>query len=421
MSVYQSDTPLKKSCFQCDEDQHALNGLDRKTAPPNLPDMHRPRRFLFPFALTLGLSLLFASGCKKQNSADADEIVIGEFASLTGATASFGQSAHKGVRMAVDETNAVGGVLGKKVRLVTEDDQSKPGEAATVVRRMISRDKPVAIIGEVASSRSLEAAPIAQQNQIPMVSPASTNPKVTESGDYIFRVCFIDPFQGAVLSKFMLQKGWTKAAILMDVKQDYAVGLTEFFKEHFLKNGGTIVSEQSYSSGDKDFKAQLTSIRAAEPAAILVAGYYNEAGLIAGQALELDMKVPLLGGDGWDSPSLIEVAGDAMNGHYFSNHFSSEDKSSAVQNFLTRFREKYKEVPDAMAALGFDATMLVFDAIRRAGTTDGPALRDALAASRDFPGVTGTITLDALRNATKPAVMLQIQDGKFRYVETVVP
>ncbi len=371
--------------------------------------------------MTVGIGLLLAPGCKKNDSTASDEIVIGEFASLTGATASFGQSAHKGVRMAVDETNAAGGVLGKKVRLVTEDDQSKPGEAATVVRRMISRDKPVAIIGEVASSRSLEAAPIAQENKIPMVSPASTNPKVTETGNYIFRVCFIDPFQGAVLSKFMLQKGWTKAAILMDVKQDYAVGLTEFFKEHFLKNGGTIVSEQSYSSGDKDFKAQLTSIRGEKPDAVLVAGYYNEAGLIAGQARELDMNVPLLGGDGWDSPSLVEVAGDAMNGHYFSNHFSSEDKSPAVQNFLARFRDKYKEVPDAMAALGFDATMLVFDAIRRAGTTDGPALRDALAASRDFPGVTGTITLDENRNATKPAVMLQVQDGKFRYVETVVP
>ena len=383
--------------------------------------MNRPYRVFLSFVVTVGLGLLMGSGCKKKESAAADEIVIGEFASLTGATASFGQSAHKGVRMAVDEANAAGGVLGKKIRLVTEDDQSKPGEAATVVRRMISRDKPVAIIGEVASSRSLEAAPIAQENKIPMVSPASTNPKVTETGDYIFRVCFIDPFQGAVLSKFMLQKGWTKAAILMDVKQDYAVGLTEFFKAHFLKNGGTIVSEQSYSSGDKDFKAQLTSIRATNPEAILVAGYYNEAGLIAGQARELDMNVPLLGGDGWDSPSLVEVAGDAMNGNYFSNHFSSEDKSPAVQNFLTRFRDKYKEVPDAMAALGFDATMLVFDAIRRAGTTDGPALRDAIAASRDFPGVTGLITLDANRNATKPAVILQIQDGKFRFTETVVP
>lgn len=361
-------------------------------------------------------------GCKKKDSAgNPDEIVIGEFAALTGATASFGQSAHKGVRMAVDEVNATGGVLGKKLRLVTEDDQSKAGEAATVVRRMISREKPVAIIGEVASSRSLEAAPICQQNKIPMISPASTNPKVTETGDYIFRVCFIDPFQGSVLAKFMLQRGLKKAAILTDVKQDYAVGLTDFFKDYFTKNGGAIVSEQSYSSGDKDFKAQLTSIRSTNPEAILVAGYYNEAGLIASQARELEIKVPLLGGDGWDSPSLIEVAGEAMEGNFFSNHFSSEDKSPAVQEFLSKYKAKYLENPDAMAALSYDATMLLCDAIKRAGTTESAALREAIASTSGFPAVTGSITLDSTRNATKSAVILQIQDGKFRFVETVAP
>jgi len=361
-------------------------------------------------------------GCKKKDSAgNPEEIVIGEFAALTGATASFGQSAHRGVRMAIDEANAGGGVLGKKLRLVTEDDQSKAGEAATVVRRMISREKPVAIIGEVASSRSLEAAPICQQNKIPMISPASTNPKVTETGDYIFRVCFIDPFQGAVLAKFMLQRGFTKVAILTDVKQDYAVGLADFFKDYFTKNGGTIVSEQSYSSGDKDFKAQLTSIRSTNPEAILVAGYYNEAGLIASQARELEIKVPLLGGDGWDSPSLVEVAGEAMEGNFFSNHFSAEDKSPAVQDFLAKYKAKYIETPDAMAALAYDATMLLLDAIKRAGTTESSALRDAIASTKGFAAVTGTITLDANRNATKSAVILQIQDGKFRFVETVAP
>jgi branched-chain amino acid transport system substrate-binding protein len=323
--------------------------------------------------------------------------------------------------MAVDETNEAGGVLGKKIKLVTEDDQSKAGEAATVVRRMISRERPVAIIGEVASSRSLEAAPICQANKIPMISPASTNPKVTETGDYIFRVCFIDPFQGAVLSKFLLGKGITNAAVLTDVKQDYAVGLAEFFKAHYTANGGTIANEQSYSSGDKDFKAQLTSIRGTNPSAILVAGYYNEAGLIASQARELGIQVPLLGGDGWDSPSLVEVAGDAMEGNFFSNHFSTEDTSPAVQNFLSRFQQKYSETPDAMAALGYDAAMLLFDAMRRAGTTESPALRDAIAATQGFAAVTGIISLDAQRNANKPAVILEIRDGKFRFVESVSP
>ncbi|MFY8216398.1 MAG: ABC transporter substrate-binding protein [Chthoniobacterales bacterium] len=362
------------------------------------------------------------TACKKSDTnLPANEIVIGEFASLTGGTASFGQSSHKGTLMAVDEINAAGGLLGKKVKLVTEDDQSKAGEPSTVVRKMISRDRIVALLGEVASSRSLEAAPIAQQNKIPMISPASTNPKVTEVGDYIFRICFIDPFQGTVLAKFALTRGWKNFAILTDVKQDYAVGLSDFFKKHFTANGGSIVSEQSYSSGDKDFKAQLTSISASNPDAILVSGYYNEAGLIASQARELGIDVPLLGGDGWDSPSLIEVGGAAMEGNFFSNHFSAEDKSEVIQDFIRKFRAKYNEEPDAMAALGYDSAMILADAIKRAGTTDSEPLRDAIAATTNYPAVTGMITLDAQRNANKPAVILEIKDGKFRYVETVSP
>ena len=288
--------------------------------------------------LLISILALLPIGCKKAgNGGSADQIVVGEFASLTGGTASFGQSSHKGTQMAIDEFNAAGGVLGKKIKLVTEDDQSKAGEPATVVRKMISRDGIVALLGEVASSRSLEAAPIAQQAKIPMISPASTNPKVTEVGDYIFRVCFIDPFQGTVLAKFALSKGWKNVAILTDVKQDYSVGLSQFFKDYLTKNGGTVVSEQSYSSGDKDFKAQLTSIKSANPQAILCSGYYNEAGLIASQARELGINVPLLGGDGWDSPSLVEVGGAAMEGNYFSNHFSAEDTSPVIQEFIKKF------------------------------------------------------------------------------------
>ena len=201
-----------------------------------------------------------------------DEIVVGEFASLTGGSASFGQSAHKGTALAFDELNAAGGVLGKKFKLVTEDDQSVAGQPATIVRKLISQDKVIAVLGEVASSKSLEAAPICQQNKVPMISPASTNPKVTEVGDYIFRVCFIDPFQGTVMSKFALSKGFKKVAVLIDVKQDYAVGLGEFFVKNFTANGGEIVKDQKYATGDKDFKAQLTSIKAAKPDAIFVPG-----------------------------------------------------------------------------------------------------------------------------------------------------
>jgi branched-chain amino acid transport system substrate-binding protein len=367
-------------------------------------------------------SVLTLSSCKKAGeAASSDEIPIGEFASLTGGTASFGQSSHKGTMMAIDEINAAGGLLGKKLKLFTEDDQSKAGEAATVVRKLISRQKVVAILGEVASSRSLEAAPICQSSQIPMISPSSTNPKVTEVGDYIFRICFIDPFQGTVISKFALNRGWKKVAVLTDVKQDYSVGLSHFFKEHFAQNGGTIVSQQDYSSGDKDFAAQLTSIKAGNPDAIVASGYYTEAGLIASQARQLGITVPLLGGDGWDSPSLVEVAGKAIEGSFFSNHYSGEDPSPVIQDFITRYKAKYKEEPDAMAALGYDSAMILADAIKRAGTTEPAKLRDAIAATKDYPAVTGKITLDDKRNATKSAVMLTIKDGKFRFVETVNP
>lgn len=383
------------------------------------------KKFLTIVPVLAGIlaALLLPTACKKavSDSVSAAEIVVGEFASLSGGTASFGQSSHKGTQMAVDEINAAGGVLGKQIRLVTEDDQSKAGEAATIVRKLISRNKVVAILGEVASSRSLEAAPIAQEAKVPMISPASTNPRVTQVGDHIFRVCFIDPFQGAVLSKFALSKGWRKAAILTDVKQDYSVGLTQCFKEHFSKNGGAIVSEQSYSSGDKDFKAQLTALKASAPDAILCSGYYTEAGLIALQARQLEINAPLLGGDGWDSPSLVEVGGQAMEGNFFSNHFSAEDKSPVIQDFVLKYRSKYREEPDAMSALGYDSVLILVDAIKRAGTTESQKLRDAIAATRDFQAVTGRISLDAERNATKPAVILTIEGGKFKYVQSVEP
>lgn len=371
--------------------------------------------------LVVGVSL-FCSSCKKDPGIRvSEEIVVGEFASLTGATASFGQASHNGTLMAVEELNSTGGVLGKKLRLVTEDDQSKAGEAATVVRKMISRDKIVALLGEVASSRSLEAAPISQAAKIPMISPASTNPKVTAVGDYIFRVCFIDPFQGTVLSKYALSKGWKRVAVLTDAKQDYSVGLSQFFKSHFTANGGQLVSEQSYSSGDKDFKAQLTALKSANPDAILASGYYTEAGLIARQARELEIKVPLLGGDGWDSPSLVEVAGKSIEGCVFSNHFSVEDPSPKIQEFLKKYRSRFKSEPDAMSALGYDSVMLLADAIKRAEGGFGEKLRDAIASTREFPGVTGAISLNPERNATKAAVILKVENGTFRYVETVQP
>jgi branched-chain amino acid transport system substrate-binding protein len=371
--------------------------------------------------LLSSILLAAAFGTSPLTTHAQDEIKVGEFASLTGGSASFGQSSHKGTALAVDEINKAGGVLGKKIHLFTEDDQSQSGQPATIVRKLISSDKVIAVLGEVASSKSLEAAPICQQNKIPMISPASTNPKVTEVGDFIFRICFIDPFQGTVMAKFAISKGWKKVAVLTDVKQDYSVGLAQFFKEGIAKNGGEIVKEQSYSSGDKDFKAQLTSIKASHPDAIFVPGYYAEVALIARQARQLGIKAPLLGGDGWVGESLLPVGGPALEGCYFSCHFSADDKSPVVQNFVSKYKAKYGNTPDDMAALGYDSAMILADAIKRAGTTDEPALRDAIAATKDFKAVTGTITLDDKRNATKPAVILAIKDGKYQFQETVAP
>jgi branched-chain amino acid transport system substrate-binding protein len=368
--------------------------------------------------LTIVSVVFFACG----GGGNQNEILVGEFSSLTGTTATFGQSTHHGIELAVNETNNAGGVLNKKIKLLAEDDQSKPEEAATAVTKLITRDNVKAVIGEVASSRSLAAAPICQDNKIPMVSPASTNPEVTRKGDFIFRVCYIDPFQGEVLAKFAFNSlGLKKVAVLKDVKNDYSVGLAKFFEEAFIKLGGEILAEQAYSEGDADFKAQLTDLKGKNPDAIFVPGYYTEAALIVKQARDLNITYPIFGGDGWDSSKLIEIGGSALNGSYYSTHFAADDTSAMVQNFVTKYRSTYNETPDAMGALGYDAGLILFDAIKRAGSTDGPAVRDALAATSDFQGVTGKITIDKDRNARKSVVIIEVKDGRAHYKETILP
>jgi branched-chain amino acid transport system substrate-binding protein len=369
-------------------------------------------------ALLLALTLLTLSSCSKKQEAG---IPVGQFASLTGAQATFGQSTDKGVKMAVEEINAAGGVLGQPLRIITKDNQSKPGETSTAVRELLTRDKVVALIGEVASGRSMEAAPIAQRSGIPMITPASTNEKVTEIGDHIFRVCFIDPFQGTVCAKFARKLGAVKAAVLTDVSKDYSLGLAKSFEKEFTKEGGVITGTQSYSGGDKDFSAQLTAIKADNPQVVFLPAYYTEAPLIIRQARQLGITVPFIGGDGWDSPELVAVGGPAVEGCYFSNHFSNQSKDPRVMAFVESFRKQYNTDPDAMVALGYDSVRLLADAMTRAGTTDPAKVNAAIAATKDFPGVTGSITLDEHRNPTKPAVMLQVKDGKFAYVETVSP
>jgi branched-chain amino acid transport system substrate-binding protein len=368
--------------------------------------------------LALVGTILTSSSCSRKQEPG---IPVGQFASLTGGQASFGQSTDKGVQLALAEINAAGGVLGQPLRIITKDNQSKPGETSTAVRELISRNKVVALIGEVASGRSLEAAPIAQRSGIPMISPASTNEKVTETGDHIFRVCFIDPFQGTVCAKFSRKLGFTKAGIITDVSKDYSLGLAKSFKQEFTANGGVITGEQSYSGGDKDFSAQLTAIKADNPQVIFLPAYYTEAPLIIRQARQLGITVPFIGGDGWDSPELVGVGGSSVEGCYFSNHFSDQSKDPLVVAFVDAYRKKYNGEPDAMVALGYDSVYLLADAMKRAGTTDPAKVNAAIAATRDFPGVTGKITLDAHRNPTKSAVMLQVKNGKFAYVETIAP
>jgi branched-chain amino acid transport system substrate-binding protein len=382
---------------------------------------------LFPTLLVTLLVSLSACTSKSDTGASqgqaSDEIKIGHVGSLTGNEASFGISTDNGIKLAFSELNAAGGVKGKKLKLVTLDDQGKPEEAATAVTKLISQDRVSAILGEVASSRSIAMAPIAQRFKIPMITPTSTNPRVTQIGDYIFRVCFIDPFQGRVMAKFALDTlKAKKIAILRDVKNDYSVGLANYFTDTFKAGGGSIVIDESYSAGDSDFKSQLTAIRAENPDAVFVPGYYGDVALIMKQKLELGIKAPLLGGDGWDSPKLSEIAGSAMNGNYFSNHYSPDSTDPAVVHFVQAYKTAYGTgAPDSMAALGYDAARILANAITRAPTLSGSDLRDAIAATKDFPAVTGKISLDKDRNAVKSAVVLQTVDGQYKHLTTVSP
>lgn len=352
----------------------------------------------------------------------AGEILFGEVSSLTGQEATFGVMTNRGIALAVKEINEAGGVDGKKIRVITYDDQGKPTEAAAAATRLIVQDKVNVLLGEVASARSLAMAPIAQSNKVPMISPSSTNPRVTEGKDYVFRICFIDPFQGTVMAKFAREQlKLDKVAVLRDVRNDYSVGLANYFVEAFQKQGGAIVGDQSYSAGDIDFKAQLTALRSLQPQALYVPGYYTDVALIARQARELGIEVPLLGGDGWESAKLFEIGGDALQGSYFSNHYAMEDPAPAIQKFIADFKKAYGENPDSMAALGYDAAKLAAASIDKADSLDGSKIRDAIAQTSNFPGVTGAITIDAQHNAVKPAVVLKVEGQKAVYATTVKP
>ncbi|MBN8583639.1 MAG: ABC transporter substrate-binding protein [Ignavibacteria bacterium] len=378
------------------------------------------KKLFFSMIAIAAIAIFSVSGC---NKGSGDEILIGEYGSLTGPNATFGISSTNGLKLAVEELNNAGGLLGKKVKLITYDDQGKPSEAQTVVQRLIKNDNVVAVIGEVASSNSKAGAPICQQNKIPMITPASTNPEVTAIGDYIFRVCFIDPFQATVVSKFILNTlKLKKVALLKDVKNAYSTGLADFFEKEFKNMGGEIVEVQSFSAGDKDFKAQLTSIKAKNPEAIFIPAYYTDVNLISIQAREIGLTVPLIGSDGWESEKLTEgKAKDALEGCYFSTHVSTENPDPKIQEFIKKYKAKYNAMPDAMAFLAYDAGLILFEAMKKAGTTEPEKVKNELAKIKDFLGVTGKISINEQRNAVKPAVILEIKGGEFKFKETVSP
>lgn len=371
----------------------------------------------------LAIALLATSAATNAIAAERAPIKIGHFASLTGKDAAFGVASRKGIILAVEELNAKGGILGRPVEYLVEDIQSKPGESATAVKKLISRDKVVAMLGANASSNSLEAAPICQAARVPMMAISSTSPKVTEIGDYIFRICFIDPFQGAVLAKFAHDKlGAKRVALLTSVSSPYSVGLSSVFRERFTRLGGQIVVEQKFSEGDKDFKAQLTAIRTLKPDVIAATGFYTEAALICIQARSLGIEVPIIGGDGWEAPQLTELGGKAVEGTYYSTHYSPQNAAPEVQAFVQKYKARWEnETPEAVSALGYDAMLLIAQAMTRAGTTDGPKVRTAIATTADFRGVTGRTTIDAQRNSAKPAVILTLKNGQTHFVDSVEP
>ncbi|HJU93255.1 MAG TPA: ABC transporter substrate-binding protein [Pyrinomonadaceae bacterium] len=386
--------------------------------------MSRFRKAFLPAAIVvMALAFSCTQRSNTNDTVDRSRIKIGYFGDLTGPTFNFGRSAYNGVLMAADEINNAGGINGRRIDVVFEDDRGSPEEAARLAAKLIDEDKVIAIIAGGTSGNSRAAAPKAQSSHIPLIAPSSTDPAVTQAGDYIFRACFVDTFQGEVMASFAVEKlKAQKAAILFDINSPYGRGLTEYFELSFARLGGRIVSKQSYVQGDADFKGQLSTIRAAEPDVVYIPGYYGDVALIVKQARMIGLTQPLLGGDGWDAPELWQLGGDALNGSYISTHYSVDDPSPSIQMFVEGYKQRNGQLlPDAHAALAYDATKLLVDAINRAGTTDSGKLREALAQTKNFAGVTGVINIDADRNAVKPAVVLKLQDASSIYEATIQP
>lgn len=357
-----------------------------------------------------------------QSVRDAETVlVLGEVSSMTGVDASYGLSAHQGIVLAINQANQQGGVQGRKIKLVTIDSQGKAEESAQAITQLISRQKVKVIITGVISSNALAMAPIAQKKKISMISTISTHPKVTQVGDAIFRICLMDTFQGKIMAQFSLDHLKLKnAAILRDLKSDYSLGLSESFSSVFQQGGGTLLINQTYSSGDIDFRSQLTVIRSKKPDFIYVPGYYADVALIARQAREMGIRVPLLGGDGWDSPKLKEMGGEALSGSYFSSSYFPTMNSPLLKKFMTDFKEAYGFLPDGLAVTGYEGAQYLVEALKQAKGFDSENIRLALLNLKGFQSVTGELSLDSDRNAIRSAVVLKISsNGSLDHVTTL--
>ncbi|MBK8914115.1 MAG: ABC transporter substrate-binding protein [Phycisphaerales bacterium] len=377
---------------------------------------------LLTAAAVLSVGVGWFSTARSALADDAGKpIVIGHYGSLTGAEATFGKSTSNGIKLAIKEFNAAGGLNGRPIELREYDTKGDPKEAGTVVTRLVASDKVTAVLGEVASSLSLAGAPICQEHGVPMITPSSTNPRVTKVGDMIFRVCFIDAFQGFACARFAADRNAKRVATLFDQSSAYSEGLARDFKRAITKLGGEVPSEQRYKAGDNDFTAQLVAIRGTNPDMIFIPGYYTDVGNIAIQARRLGITCPLLGGDGWDSDQLAKIGGEAIEGAFYSNHYAAQDETPKVQDFIRKYKAEFGDIPDGLAALGYDAAKLLFDAMKRAKSLEGKDLAAAIAATRDFDAVTGNVTIGPDRNAVKSAVIVQMKNGERTMVARVEP
>ena len=379
------------------------------------------------YLLTCALLILaiFITGCSKEEEKEVEPevIKIGVFEPMTGANAAGGAMEIEGVELA---NKLYPEVLGKKVELVILDNKSDKVEAANAATRLVEKDKVTAIIGSWGSSFSMAAGPIVQNAQVPTVGASCTNPLVTKGNEYYFRVCFIDPFQGTVMANYAYNElGARKTAIVQEISNDYSVGLAKFYTDAFKEMTGdenAVVGVANYNTGDQDFTAQLTNMKQLNPDVIFAPGNYTESALLVKQARELGINIPILGGDTWEAPEFLDIGKQSVEGAVFSTFFTTEVPITPESEiFLKEYRAAYGKEPASVTALGYDAYLVILDAIKRAGSLDRVAIRDAIAETADFPGAAGMISLDATGDAVKSAVIKQVKDGTFVYLATVEP